>query len=156
MTDHALTFPLRVTCRALVLSCLLMASCSRQSDLPAIAPPPQPAIAPAPQPAVATVARSAQDAVATATTEWSDAPECNAVLKRVAVEVVPCLAQVDADVAREFGEWLEHARTQFRLPNDASGRELALLRIEDGCLQEWRLRNRLIGDEARFKHCVLR
>jgi hypothetical protein len=148
MTRYPLTFPLRAVCRGLALSGLLLASCSRQQDIPATEP--------APQPAVVTVARPAQDTVAAAVTDWSDAPECNAVLKRVALEVVPCLAQIDADVAREFGEWLEHARTRFRLPNDPSGRELALLRIDDGCLQEWRLRNRLIGDEARFKQCALR
>lgn len=148
MTDRPFSFSLRTACRGLLLSSLLVASCSRQSDFPAVEP--------AAQPAVVAVAGSAHDAIATATTEWSDAPECNAVLKRVELEVVPCLAQVDADVAREFGEWLEHAKTRFRLPNDTSGRELALLRIEDGCLQEWRLRNRLIGDEARFKQCVLR
>lgn len=109
-----------------------------------------------PLPTTATAGTPAQTSVASTTTEWSEAPECNAVLKRVATEVVPCLASADAQLAAQLGEWLERAKADYRLNGTVSQREAALLQLDQECLHQWKYRNKMLNDEPRLKQCALR
>ena len=109
-----------------------------------------------PLPAAGAAGIRTQPAAASAATEWSEAPECNAMLKRFATEVVPCLAEADPELAGQLREWLETGKSNYRLNGNVSQREAALLQIDEDCLYQLRTRNKMIGQEPKLKQCALR
>lgn len=109
-----------------------------------------------PLPAAGAASTLTQTAIATAATEWSEAPECNAALKRVATEVVPCIAQVDPELAGQLRDWVESAKIGYRLYGNVTQREAALLQLDQDCLYQWNARNKMIGEEPKLKQCALR
>jgi hypothetical protein len=108
---------------------------------------------PAAQAAPAAVSES--NAVQTAG-EWSDAPECNALITRVATEVAPCLDKVDPDTAQQLRDWLARVPTEFRVLGDASQRTAMLMETEERCLHQWRYRNKMIAGDRALKTCALK
>lgn len=110
---------------------------------------------PLPAPATAATTATAPGAAESSATPWSDAPECNAALTRVAAEVVPCLQQADPATAQEMQDWLQRARYDYRLHGDVSQREAALLKMDEECLYQWKQRNRILQGEAALRRCAL-
>jgi hypothetical protein len=111
-----------------------------------------------PDPAIASVAASAlrEAAVASASNAWSDATQCNAVLTRVATEVLPCLDKAAPDSAQQMRGWMEQARVDYRVLGDVSQRAAALMAIDERCQQQWAYRNKMLVDDATMRSCVLR
>jgi hypothetical protein len=111
-----------------------------------------------PDPPVASVAAPALREVvaASAANAWSDAPECNAALTRVAAEVLPCLDKASPESAQQMRGWMERAREEYRVLGDVSQRAAALLVIDENCLQQWRYRNKMLADDSTMRSCSLR
>lgn len=69
---------------------------------------------------------------------YSDAPACNALVKRLADETIPCLKRVNP----EYGERLQSAITNFgknpRVRLDPANRAEVLRRTEEDCQTYWR------------------
>lgn len=87
--------------------------------------------------------------------DYSDAPECDAVLQKVATDVVPCLRRAHPENAQLLEDWLQQARRDFRLHGDVSEREGALRQLEENCGQQWRYRNKMLADDSAMRSCAL-
>lgn len=109
-------------------------------------------------PPAARVAQTASPtpAAAPASNTWSDGPECNAVLTRVATEVLPCLDSAAPDAAQQVRDWMERARTEYRIHGDVSQRAAALMELDEACLHQWKYRNKMLADDRAMQACALR
>ena len=81
---------------------------------------------------------------------FADSPECDATLRQVAQQVVPCLRQVHPESAQHIEDWLLRAGDEYRLRGDVSNRDAVLMQLDEGCLQQWRYRNKLLADDAAY------
>lgn len=101
-------------------------------------------------------AASPGPAATSASNAWSDGPECDAVLTRVAADVLPCLDSAAPDAAQQIRDWMQQARTEYRIHGDVSQRAAALLVLDEACLHQWRYRNKMLADDRPTQGCALR
>ena len=131
---HHTTFPLRAILLALLA--VFATSCSSDRDqlnqsaeeIQLTEPIPS-----APEPEATDVIASTP-----ADTMYSDAPGCNALVKRIADEMVPCLARINP----EYSERLRATTNNFRtIPNtllDPVRRDEVLRQTEEDCRTYWK------------------
>lgn len=129
---HNNTSPLRVVLLALLA--IFATSCGSDRDQPKQAAEETQPVEPMPP------APEAVDPIASpsADTMYSDAPDCNALVKRIADEMVPCLERVNP----KYGEQLKAIVDTFRTsPNtlvDPVRRDEVLRQTEEDCRTYWK------------------
>ena len=132
-THHA-TFPLRVV--LLALFAIFATSCSSDRDQPnQLAEETQPA-----EPAPSAPIPETTDAIASpsADTMYSDAPACNALVKRIADDMAPCLERINPESSERLQATIENFRTSPRMLLDPVHRDEVLRQTEEDCRSYWR------------------
>ena len=133
--SHSTSFLLCIV--LLTLLGIFGAGCSSERDRsgqvteqprPAVPIPPAPAVEPA----------TAMDASPSADTLYSDAPGCNALVTRLADEMVPCLERVNPEYSKRLQAMLETFGENPRLLLDPVHRDEVLRRTEEDCRAYWR------------------
>ena len=71
-------------------------------------------------------------------TMYSDAPGCNALVTRLADEMVPCLERVKPEMAESMQTMIKTFGKNPRMLLDPVHRDEVLRRTEDGCRSYWR------------------
>ncbi|GAA6141934.1 hypothetical protein [Hydrogenophaga sp. 5NK40-0174] len=69
--------------------------------------------------------------------ELSDGPACNALLKTVASQVIPCVQDIDARAAARIQSWLDVTAQASRIPSGSANKDFAAVRIDEACLGSW-------------------
>lgn len=131
---HNNIFPLRAMLLAFLT--IFATSCSSDRDNPDQAMDETQAAEPMPPAPVP----EAADAIASlsADTMYSDAPKCNALVKRIADEVVPCLQRINPEYSERLQTTIETFRKSPRMLLDPVHRDEVLRRTEEDCQAYWR------------------
>lgn len=86
-----------------------------------------------PAPEIAAMSRTVA-----ADTTYSDAPGCNALVTRIADEVLPCLQRVNPGMAGPLQSMIDTFRTSARLQPDVASRIEVIRQVEENCESHWR------------------
>lgn len=86
---------------------------------------------------------------------YSDGPECNALLGKLQAEVIPCVEDIDPQVARRIQSWLEITSQQTRIAGGNDNRAAAEVRVDENCLASWQaVMARDFGGSSPFAACA--
>ncbi|MGL6291318.1 MAG: hypothetical protein ACRC2H_11555 [Silanimonas sp.] len=85
---------------------------------------------------------------------YSDGPECNAKLERVATNVLDCLSETDPKSAQYLFDALEQFKHHSRLFGGVASENLALIELEDRCMQQLSIVLRQLPTDERTKACL--
>ncbi|MEO5559437.1 MAG: hypothetical protein ABIO49_06490 [Dokdonella sp.] len=75
---------------------------------------------------------------AAADTMYSDGPGCNALVKRIAEEMVPCLQAIKPEMGERLHAAINTFRHNPRLSGGLPNRDAVLMRIDEECESYWR------------------
>jgi hypothetical protein len=109
-----------------------------------------------PEPTSPTQTSSDAVALPIVDTTYSDAPECNALLHRIAEEVLPCLQRVSPEIGQRLETALAAARTSPRLKGEQAGRKDVQMRVEEACREHWSQMMHQLDSKAPEGECLLK
>lgn len=135
----------------LALLAIFGAGCSSDRDQPyQVAQQPRPAdpIPPAQPPE-----QAAEVASQSSDTNYSDAPGCNELVKRLADEMVPCLERVKPEMAGQLQTMINTFSKNPRMLLDPTHREEVLKRTEEDCRSHWRSITYQIDSKSPERQC---
>ncbi len=85
---------------------------------------------------------------------YSDGPECNAKLERVATEVMACLQEIDPKNAERLEAQLETFKLHSRLFGRTTSENMALMQLEERCTQQWQAVSRQLPSDEKTRACL--
>lgn len=120
----------------LALLAVFAAGCGTDHDQPGQVAEQSPLAVPAPpvpaSKSTAAVASTSADAM------YSDAPDCNALVTRLADEMVPCLERVNPEYSKRLKAIIDTFGKNPRMLLDPVHRDEVLRRTEEDCRSYWR------------------
>ncbi len=130
---HSFTVPLRTMLLALLaLLAIFASSCGSNREAPDQAAKETETVeSELPKPATDEITPPAAD------TMYSDAPKCNARVKRIADEMLPCLQRIKPEMGKQLQAVVDTFRNSPRLRLDPVHRDEVILRVEEDCQSYW-------------------
>ena len=132
--QHPTSFPRR----AILLTALVIfaTSCSSDRDQPN----PQARETQLAEPVLPAPAAASPDVIpsTSADTIYSDAPGCNALVNRIADEMVPCLARINPEYSERLQAMIDSFRTTPNTLLDPIRRDEVVKQTEEDCQTHWR------------------
>jgi hypothetical protein len=86
----------------------------------------------------------------------SDAPECNALVRRISEEMLPCLQRVKPELAEQLEITINTFRNGPRLRLDLPDRDNVLKQVEEECEFHWRQVQNQLDSKAPEGQCLLK
>lgn len=88
-------------------------------------------------------------------TLYSDGPKCNALVKRIAEEMLPCLQRIKPEMAGHLQVSIERFRNGPRLRLDQAERDAVLKKVDEDCEDYWRQIQHQLDSKAPEGQCLL-
>ncbi|MEZ5461755.1 hypothetical protein [Dokdonella sp.] len=88
-------------------------------------------------------------------TTYSEAPACNAEVRRIAENVLPCMQRVKPELADRLQALVDQYRQKPRLKIDSEDRKEVINQIESNCLDYWNAVLHQLDSKAPEGECLL-
>lgn len=86
---------------------------------------------------------------------YSDAPECNALTRRIDEEMLPCMQRVAPEKAELLQVAINNQRNATRLSVDLADSRNVLMQVEEACRNYWRQMQHQLDGNAPEGECLL-